>query len=190
MNRNDGSHPVSVENRHIYESNLCCKCRKNEITVDCPFCTSSSYCSTACMDLDRAEHQKFCYRAHPLVQKKALFGLSPTISCGKSRITIGYSPVHAKFPAGKSPVLVQDGADLDMVVERTGRSRDKASLTILSKYPNHTLILRIREIPVEEKSMFGSNICRQPLVFLSYIRRFHRYRGRHSVYLQVKKVGA
>ncbi|XP_078326346.1 uncharacterized protein LOC111126427 [Crassostrea virginica] len=184
MNRNDGDYPVSEEERHIYESYLCSKCRKNKITVDCPLCTSSLYCSTTCMALDREEHQKFCYFAQPLVHNKALFGMSPTISFGKGRFNMGYSPGHAKFPVGKNPTLFQDGADLGMVTERTGRSREKASLTILSKYPNHTLILRIREIPIEEKSMFATNICRQPLVFLSYIRRFHRYRGRHNVYLQ------
>lgn len=52
------------------------------------------------------------------------------------------------------------------------------------KFPDHTLVVRIREIPLEAK--FASNIhtCSQPFVFLSHIRRYHLYRGRHNVYLQ------
>ena len=98
------------------------------------------------------------------------------------------APQHSMLPIDKNPLFVEDGADLNLIIERDIRARDKAVKKTLLKYPTHTLITRIREIPIEEMSMFGSNICRQPLVFLSYIRRFHRYRGRHNVYLQVRRL--
>lgn len=80
--------------------------------------------------------------------------------------------------------LVQDNADLTLVIERSTTSCERAQEKIKRKFPNYILITRIREIPMEKISMLGSNICTQPFIFLSYIRRFHGYRGRHNVYLQ------
>lgn len=146
------------------------------------------YCSITCRDLDKETHQEICY----LLQVEAL-SLNPSqmlnrFSFGMNHFYFGFSPYHAKLPGEKYPMYVQDGADLNLIVEKTERSREKAMAKAIHKFPNYILTIRIREIPIEEKSAFASNICTQPLVFLAYIRRFHRYRGRHNVYLQVSSL--
>ena len=186
-NPNDGYCPITEEIKFMCGSYLCIKCKKNKICVECPDCKSSLYCSTKCRDLDKIKHQSLCY----FIQTNIPFrGMSDMISMRPDgRLNIVNSPHHSKL-IDKNPVFVEDGANLNLIIERTVMARDKAVKKTILKYPTHTLITRIREMPIEEKTMFASNICRQPVVFLSYIRRFHRYRGRHNVYLQVRKLCA
>ncbi|XP_078322908.1 uncharacterized protein LOC111123834 [Crassostrea virginica] len=182
-NPNDGYSPVTEEKKRIFGTQLCTHCEKHKICVECPDCKSTLYCSTNCRDLDKMKHQSLCFFTQTNTCTP-LHGMSNMIGMGlEGRYIIGNSPHHSKLIA-ENPLLIEDGANLNLIIERTVRARDKAVKKTLLKYPTHTLITRIREIPIEEMSMFGSNICRQPLVFLSYIRRFHRYRGRHNVYLQ------
>ena len=183
LNRNDGD-KIEKE-KAIFCSYLCAKCVKNKACVECLDCKTVLYCSTGCRDLDILEHQSGCYLAQ---LNRPLAGMSNTICFGNGVINVVNAPQHSMLPIDKNPLFVEDGANLNLIIERDIRARDKAVKKTLLKYPTHTLITRIREMPVEEMSMFGSNICRQPLVFLSYIRRFHRYRGRHNVYLQVRRL--
>lgn len=182
-NPNDGALPLINNDRHF-----CCLCNEHPVAISCPDCNSDMYCSITCRDLDKETHQEICY----LLQVEAL-SLNPSqmhyrFSFGMNHFYFGFSPYHAKLPGEKYPMYVQDGADLNLIVERTERSREKAMAKAIHKFPNYILTIRIREIPIEEKSAFASNICTQPLVFLAYIRRFHRYRGRHNVYLQVSSL--
>lgn len=178
-NANDGGLPLINNDRYF-----CCLCNERPVAISCPDCNSDTYCSITCLDLDKETHQDICYS----LQVKAL-SLNPSetinrFSLGMNTLHFGFSPYHAKLPSERNPMYVQDGADLNLIVERTERSRNKALAKAIHKFPNHILTIRIREIPTEEKSAFATNICTQPLVFLAYIRRFHRYRGRHNVYVQ------
>lgn len=99
--------------------------------------------------------------------------------------SISHAPSHSMLSFLQDPLHVQDNADLTLVIERSAISGERAREKIKKRFPNYILTTRIREIPLEKISFaVGSNICTQPFVFLSHIRRFHGYRGRHNVYLQ------
>lgn len=68
------------------------------------------------------------------------------------------------MPFGINPLFIDDGADLDLIIERSEQSRLAAMTKTRHKFPDHTLVVRIREIPLEAK--FASNIytCSQPFL--------------------------
>lgn len=143
------------------------------------------YCSIECRDIHKTVHQNSCTFLQGQSQQENTSGKPENSSSFSTFDTyVEYSPFHAIMPHGRNPCYIEDGANLGLIIERSEQSRLAAMIKTRLKFQNHTLIVRIREIPVEEKSLFASNICTQPLVFLAYIRRFHQYRGRHNVYLQ------
>ncbi|XP_062588474.1 uncharacterized protein LOC134250137 [Saccostrea cucullata] len=169
---------------NVFGSTSCHLCKYNvgNSNVTCTVCMSVLYCSERCKDIDKYEHKFHC---KPCIYQES--GISVSSRLGDSRdSSYGFSasPSHAKFPMPKDPLFVEDNADLKWIVERTAQSRSKAIDKAKLKFPCHTLITRLREIPIEERSMLSSNISTLPFVFLAYIRRFHNYRGRHNVYLQ------
>ena len=185
-NKNDGYRIEPEGYRDIMNSTLCCYCKKKKFRVECLECKSLMYCSVACRDLDKATHSRECYFIQVHTYTKYSSKMANMIGYGHDgNLTKSYSPNHAELPRDRNPLLMEDGADLSLVIERSIKAREIAVMKTLYQYPNLTLITRIRQIPIEERTMLGSNISRQPFVFLSYIRRFHRYRGRHNVYLQV-----
>lgn len=126
---------------------FCCLCNERPVAISCPDCNSDMYCSITCRDLDKETHQDICYS----LQVKAL-SLNPSetlnrFSLGMNTLHFGFSPYHAKLPSERNPMYVQDGADLNLIVERTERSRNKAMAKAIHKFPNHILTIRIREIP-------------------------------------------
>ncbi|XP_034299521.2 uncharacterized protein [Magallana gigas] len=184
-NPNDGNQHATAEQMRLFQRAYCRQCHKKSIEIPCPYCKTVMYCSIDCRDIHKTVHQKSCTFLQGQSQQENTSGKPENSSSFSTFETfVEYSPFHAIMPHGRSPCYIEDGADLGLIIERSEQSRLAAMMKTSHKFPNHTLIIRIREIPVEEKSLFASNICTQPLVFLSYIRRFHKYRGRHNVYLQ------
>jgi hypothetical protein len=103
---------------------------------------------------------------------------------GMGKSTVTTSPAHALLPFSRNPTFVQDGADMNLIIERSANACAKAIEKTRRKFARYTLITRVKEIPIEQRGQFASNICTIPNVFLAYIRRFHNYRGRHNVFLQ------
>nr|XP_034299517.1 uncharacterized protein LOC105324660 isoform X2 [Crassostrea gigas] len=171
---------------------FCNRCKDHPSILTCPNCNSATYCSVLCCDQDKDDHKETC---RTIQSQKFQEGPSPFPSSTRlgfigdtsdkiNYLSVNHSPSHSVLPFLQDPLYVQDNADLTLVIERSATSCERAREKIKRKFPNYILITRVREIPMEKISVFGSNICTQPFVFLSYIRRFHGYRGRHNVYLQ------
>lgn len=185
---------VDLNDVHAHESDrgitpkqeyLCCLCKINPSVITCPECKSSAYCSTRCMYKDRGKHKAIC---NTLQASQQYGGPSPnatSLILGSSDRSVCYAPSHSPLSLFFDPLTVQDGADLSLIVERSVASCERAREKTRHRFPSHTLITRIREIPIEQTTLNATNICTLPYVFVSYIRRFHGYRGRHNVYLQV-----
>lgn len=193
---NNGLDPNDI---HAHESNrgigkstnvFCCRCKSKRSTLTCPDCNSVTYCSVACLDEDKDDHKEICkdIQEHRLYQKPSHYPSSLTLGMDTSKKEdlweVNHSPSHSTLVFPQDPLCVQDNADLTLVIERSATSCERAREKIKRQFSSYILITRVREIPIEEISMFDTNICRQPFIFLSYIRRFHGYRGRHNVYLQ------
>lgn len=179
-NPNDGKLLPSAEQMRLFQSAHCRQCQRKSIEIPCPYCKTVMYCSIVCRDRHETVHQKSC----SFLQNQSHQENFSSFSKSEVDFNVEYSPHHAIMPFGKNPLFIDDGADLDLIIERSEQSRLAAMTKTRHKFPDHTLVVRIREIPLETK--FASNIhtCSQPFVFLSYIRRYHQYRGRHNVYLQ------
>ncbi|XP_061169564.1 uncharacterized protein LOC133178927 [Saccostrea echinata] len=186
-NRNDLKNDTDKENFLAFFSCRRCKSAAGNCKVTCAECKSVMYCSKLCMDLDKSEHRKMCV---PLcyqisgISVSSCRGFEDSAGPSPFKHTTFSSPSHAKLPFPINPIFVDDDADLKWIVERNVQSQYKAIEKTNRKFPYHTLITRLREIPIEGRSMFTSNISTLPYVFLACIRRFHNYRGRHNVYLQ------
>lgn len=195
---NNGVDPNDV---HAHESNrgiekglkvFCYRCESQPSILTCPDCNSATYCSVYCLDQDKDGHRETCksIQAQKFQEGPSPFPTSTTLgfigetSKKTNLVSINHAPSHSILSFLQDPLHVQDNADLVLVIERSASSCERAREKIKRKFPNYILITRIREIPMEKISMLGSNICTQPFVFLSCIRRFHGYRGRHNVYLQ------
>ncbi|XP_061169952.1 uncharacterized protein LOC133179178 [Saccostrea echinata] len=184
-NQNDGK--IQFGEKKDFTDFSCNRCLKKlapgTFNVTCTMCKSSIYCSEHCMELDKSEHKKTCATSDLPGSGITMSSCVYNSADGQS-LRFDISPSHAKLPYPRNPLFVTDNADLKWIVERTAQSRSKAIEKTKRKFPYHTLITRLREIPIEGKSAFSSNIATLPYVFLAYIRRFHNYRGCHSVYLQ------
>lgn len=193
---NNGLDPNDI---HAHESNRgivksanvsCCRCKSKRSSLTCSDCNSVTYCSVTCLDEDKDDHKEICkdIQEHRLYQKPSHYPSSLTLGIDTSKKEdlweVNHSPSHSTLVFPQDPLCVQDNADLTLVIERSATSCERAREKIKRQFSSYILITRVREIPIEEISMFDTNICRQPFIFLSYIRRFHGYRGRHNVYLQ------
>lgn len=179
--------------KELFNSRVFCnRCKDQPSILTCPNCNSATYCSVFCLDQDKDGHKEICkaIQAQKFQEGPSSFPCSTTLgfigdtSNKMNFCSVSHAPSHSILSFLQDPLHVQDNADLTLIIERSATSCKKAQEKIKRKFPNYILITRVREIPLEKISVFGSNICTQPFVFLSYIRRFHGYRGRHNVYLQ------
>ncbi|XP_034299519.2 uncharacterized protein [Magallana gigas] len=182
-NPNDGTYHYTEGEQEGWMDQffLCSTCSKNPAEIECSYCNWNMYCSNRCRDLDKTAHKEVCNSYGNFFDRREMH---KTCSFVKGQFKFAQSPIHATMPVGRHPMFADDGADLTLIKERTKSALDTALIKTQNYFPNNTLITRIREIPIEKTSEVCSNICTQPLVFLSYIRRYHKYRGRHNVYLQ------
>lgn len=171
---------------------FCNRCKDQPSTLTCSNCNSATYCSVFCCDQDKDDHKETCrtIQAQKFQEGPSPFPSSTTLGFNGDKevkmniCSVTRAPSHSVLPFLQDPLYVEDNADLALVIERSATYCERAREKIKRKFPNYVLITRVREIPMEKISVCGSNICTQPFVFLSYIRRFHGYRGRHNVYLQ------
>lgn len=137
------------------------------IEVPFPYCKTVMHCSIVCRDLHETVHQKSCsFLQNQSHQENASEKTDNFSSFSKSEVdfNVEYSPHHAIMPFGINPLFIDDGADLDLIIERSEQSRLAAMTKTRHKFPDHTLVVRIREIPLEAK--FASHIytCSQPFL--------------------------
>ncbi|XP_056009561.1 uncharacterized protein LOC125680749 isoform X2 [Ostrea edulis] len=184
-NRNDII--FSPEEIKKYTEFSCNRCKSAAGNVLCPNCRSVVYCSEICRELDKSKHSTMCTNLQmliPISEQKIFFTIGGDIGSKGSKGTMVSSPSHAQLSLQGNPAFFADGADMNLIIERTANACAKAIEKTKREFARYTLITRVKEIPVEQKGPFASNICAIPNVFLAYIRRFHSYRGRHNVFLQ------
>ncbi|XP_061184396.1 uncharacterized protein LOC133192400 [Saccostrea echinata] len=183
-NPNDSKCSLSPEwmSGEYFNNFTCNHCENNTCKTSCPLCKAVFYCSETCRNLDEPNHKKNC--DYFQFYEMTIYDRDISFRCVSSNPNSIYSPKHAFFDHMKNPMLVRDGADLTLIVERTPESVKTAVEKSKELFPAFSLITRLREIPLEKTTLRESNICTIPNMFLLYIRRFHDYRGRHNVYLQ------
>ncbi|XP_048769934.2 uncharacterized protein LOC125676085 [Ostrea edulis] len=137
----------------------CNKCGKKDNVRPCKRCKSTTYCSTACENSDN--HEKKCRSMQFLNSLPGRSVKSGQSDSGLYVATISNFPPHS-WLSNKDPMLAEDGADLNLIVERSDEDRQKAILCVKQKQSFQSLITRVREIPMEEMSISGSNICHIP----------------------------
>ncbi|XP_062588473.1 uncharacterized protein LOC134250136 isoform X2 [Saccostrea cucullata] len=185
-NQNDGKLQLIGEKSDFtnFSCNRCLqKIAPGNFNVTCNEYKTAIYCSNPCMELDKSEHRKTCATSYIPGSGNTMSSCVKNDANGQS-IRLDISPSHAHLPYTRNPLFVEENVDLNWIVERTAQSCSEAIEKTKRKFPYYTMITRLREIPIEERSMLTSNICTLPYVFLAYIRRFHKYRGCHNVYLQ------
>jgi hypothetical protein len=75
-----------------------------------------------------------------------------------------------------------DSADLSLKKSTTKIDRKQAKLYVERKFPMQSIIEDIGYIPHEFSGGFGVS----RMSFVGFISRYHHYRGRHCVYIQVR----
>lgn len=79
-----------------------------------------------------------------------------------------------------SALLYDDFVDLTVYKTPTSASWDKALLFVRKTYPEHLILQQMSKVPNEH----GFVSSKQML--LLFIPRYHHYRGRHCVYVEVR----
>lgn len=159
-NANDGGLPLINNDRYF-----CCLCNERPVAISCPDCNSDMYCSITCRDLDKETHQDICYS----LQVKALY-LNPSetinrFSLGMNTLHFGFSPYHAKLPSERNPMYVQDGADLNLIVERTEDHVTKLWQKQFTSFPTPFLPFPSEKSPLRRNQRLLQTFVHSPWCF-------------------------
>lgn len=187
----------------------CNNCNKAVDLKLCSRCHGVNYCSKLCQKVDWKTHKSMCRESENPNEKdmkrkieiemklnemvtedhKSFHqSMSSGQSMSSARMSSGQSmssgrnqqSINVLNSGDMSALLYDDFVDLTVYKTPTSASWDKALLFVRKTYPEHLILQQMSKVPNEH----GFVSSKQML--LLFIPRYHHYRGRHCVYVEVR----
>ena len=168
----------------------CNNCNKAVDLKLCSRCHGVNYCSKICQKVDWKNHKSMCRESEnpnekDMKRKIEIEMKLKEIATEKNKsfrqgMSSGSVSCRSLNVGEMSALFYDDFVDLTMYKTPASGSWDKALLFVRKTYPEHLILQQMNKVPNEH----GFVSSKQML--LLFIPRYHHYRGRHCVYVEVR----
>lgn len=173
----------------------CNNCNKDVDLKLCSRCHGVNYCSKICQKVDWKNHKPMCRESENANEKdmkrkteiemklkeiatEQTKSFRQEMSSGPNQSCVSF--VKSGDTNSISALFYDDFVDLTLYKTPASGSWDKALLFVRKTYPEHLILQQMNKVPNEH----GFVSSKQML--LLFIPRYHHYRGRHCVYVEVR----
>jgi len=175
------------------DADKCCNnCNKDVDLKLCSRCHEVNYCSKICQKVDWKNHKSMCRERENPNEKDMKRKIEIEMKL-KEIATEQHKSLRQSMSSGRnqqsinvlnngdtSALLYDDFVDLTMYKTPTSGSWDKALLFVRKTYPEHLISQQMNKVPNEHSFVSSKQML------LLFIPRYHHYRGRHCVYVEVR----